>query len=60
MSISFRFEALSGTNIVSQQRLDQIRAELSRSDERHQIAMANLLAAKADASEAKADRQKTC
>ena len=52
-----RFEALSGTNIVSQQRLDQIRAELSRSDERHQIAMANLLAAKADASEAKADRQ---
>ena len=52
-----RFESLSGTNVISQQRLDQIRAELSRSDERHQIAMANLLAAKADANEAKADRQ---
>ena len=52
-----RFKSLSGINIISQKRLDQIRTELIQSEERHQIAMANLLATKADVNEAKADRQ---
>jgi membrane fusion protein (multidrug efflux system) len=52
-----RIESLSGTRVVSQQRVDQARTELSRTDERHQIAIANLAAAKADAREAEADRQ---
>ncbi len=52
-----RIESLSGTRVVSQQRVDQARTELSRTDERHQIAIANLAAAEADAREAEADRQ---
>jgi len=52
-----RILALTGTRVVSQQRLDQSRTELSRSDERHQVAIANLRAAEADAREAEADRQ---
>jgi membrane fusion protein (multidrug efflux system) len=52
-----RIESLSGTRVVSQRRVDQARTELSRTDERHQIAVANLAAAQADAREAEADRQ---
>ena len=52
-----RIESLSGTRIVSQQRVDQARTELSRTDERHQVAVANLAASQADAREAEADRQ---
>ncbi len=53
-----RIESLTGTRVVSQQRLDQTRTELSRSDERYQVAVANLAAAEADAREAVADRQR--
>lgn len=52
-----RIKSLTGTRVVSQQRLDQARTELSRTDERYQIAVANLAAAQADAREADADRQ---
>ena len=52
-----RIESLSGTRVVSQQRVDQARTELSRTDERHQVAVANLAASQADAREAEADRQ---
>lgn len=52
-----RIESLSGTRVVSQQRVDQARSELSRTDERYQVAVANLAAAEADAREAEADRQ---
>jgi membrane fusion protein (multidrug efflux system) len=52
-----RIKSLSGTRVVSQQRLDQTRTELSRSEERYQVAVANLATAQADAREAEADRQ---
>ncbi|MFT5181307.1 MAG: membrane fusion protein (multidrug efflux system) [Alphaproteobacteria bacterium] len=52
-----RIESLTGTRVVSQQRLDQTRTELSRTNERYQVAVANLVTAKADAREAEADRQ---
>ncbi len=52
-----RLESLSGTRVVSQQRVDQAHSELSRSNERYQVALANLAAAEADAREAEADRQ---
>ncbi|MCZ6593261.1 MAG: HlyD family secretion protein [Alphaproteobacteria bacterium] len=52
-----RIKSLTRTRVVSQQRLDQAHAELSRSDERYQVAVANLAAAQADAREADADRQ---
>ena len=43
--------------MVSQQRLDKTRTALSQSDERYQIAVANLATAEANAREAIADRQ---
>lgn len=52
-----RIKSLTGTRVVSQRRLDQASTALSRSDERYQIAVANLAAAQADAREADADRQ---
>jgi len=52
-----RIKSLTGTRVVSQQRLDQTRTALSQADERYQIAVANLAAAQADAREADADRQ---
>ncbi|MDH3738576.1 MAG: efflux RND transporter periplasmic adaptor subunit, partial [Alphaproteobacteria bacterium] len=52
-----RIKSLTGTRVVSQQRLDKTRTELSRSEERYQVAVANLVTAKADAREAEADRQ---
>jgi membrane fusion protein (multidrug efflux system) len=52
-----RIKSLSGTRVVSQQRLDQTRTELSRTEERYQVAVANLATARADAREADADRQ---
>ena len=52
-----RIKSLTGTRVVSQQRLDQARTALSQSDERYQVAVANLAAAQADAREADADRQ---
>ena len=52
-----RIKSLTGTRVVSQRRLDQARTELSRTDERYQVAVANLAAARADAREAEADRQ---
>ena len=52
-----RIKSLSGTRVVSQQRLDQTRSALSQSDERYQVAVANLVTARADAREAEADRQ---
>jgi len=53
-----RIRALTGSQIVSQQRLDQAHSEFSRSQERYQVAVANLETAQADAREAEADRQK--
>ena len=53
-----RIRSLTGSKVVSQQRLDQARSELSRTEERYQVAIANLDAAQADAREAEADRQK--
>ncbi|NNE82662.1 MAG: HlyD family secretion protein [Alphaproteobacteria bacterium] len=52
-----RIKSLSGTRVVSQQRLDQTRTELSRTEERYQVSVANLATAEADAREADADRQ---
>jgi membrane fusion protein (multidrug efflux system) len=52
-----RIKSLTGTRVVSQRRLDQASTALSQSDERYQIAVANLAAAQADAREADADRQ---
>ncbi|MFB3102668.1 MAG: HlyD family secretion protein [Alphaproteobacteria bacterium] len=52
-----RIKSLTGTRVLSQQRLDQTRTELSRNDERYQVAVANLATAQADAREADADRQ---
>lgn len=52
-----RIKSLSGTRVVSQQRLDQTRTELSRTEERYQVSVANLATARADAREADADRQ---
>lgn len=52
-----RIESLTGTRVVSQRRLDQARSTLSQTNERYQIAVANLAAAQADAREADADRQ---
>ncbi len=52
-----RIKSLTGTRVLSQQRLDRTRTELSRYDERYQVAVANLARAEADAREADADRQ---
>ena len=52
-----RIKSLTGTRVVSQRRLDQTRTELSRTEERYQVAVANLVTARADAREAEADRQ---
>ncbi|NKB48189.1 MAG: HlyD family efflux transporter periplasmic adaptor subunit [Alphaproteobacteria bacterium] len=52
-----RIKALSGSRVVSQQRLDQTRNALSLSEERYQVAVANLATARADTREAEADRQ---
>ena len=52
-----RIKSLTGTRVLSQRRLDQTRTELSRYDERYQVAVANLATAQADAREADADRQ---
>ena len=52
-----RIKSLTGTRVLSQRRLDQTRTELSRYDERYQVAVANLATAQADAREAEADRQ---
>jgi membrane fusion protein (multidrug efflux system) len=52
-----RIKSLTGTRVVSQRRLDQARSALSQTDERYQVAVANLAAARADAREADADRQ---
>lgn len=51
-----RIKSLTGTRVVSQRRLDQARSALSQTNERYQIAVANLEAARADAREADADR----
>ena len=51
-----RIKSLSGTRVVSQRRLDQARSALSQTEERYQIAVANLEAARADAREADAGR----
>jgi membrane fusion protein (multidrug efflux system) len=51
-----RIKSLTGTRVVSQRRLDQARSALSQTNERYQIAVANLAAAQADAREADADR----
>ncbi len=52
-----RIKLLTGTRVVSQRRLDQASTTLSQSDERYQIAVANLAAAQADMREADADRK---
>ena len=51
-----RARALVAEQVVSRQRLDQVRVELSRAQERHQKARADLAAALADISEAEAER----
>lgn len=52
-----RIRKLQNDNVVSQQRFDQARIELSRGEERYQVAVANMAAAEADEDEARADRQ---
>ncbi|MBI36756.1 MAG: secretion protein HlyD [Alphaproteobacteria bacterium] len=57
--ISFeRAKRLIKNQAIPEQRLDQAKLEYSQSDERYQIAKADLLAAKADVREAAANRQK--
>ena len=51
-----RTRKLLAEQIVSRQRLDQVRTELSRVQERHQKAQAELAAALADVEEAEAER----
>ncbi len=51
-----RARSLVADQVVSRQRLDQVRVELSRAQERHQKAQADLAAALADVSEAEAER----
>lgn len=51
-----RTRTLIRDQIVSRQRLDQVRNELSQAQERHQKAQADLAAALADVSEAEAER----
>lgn len=51
-----RTRTLLAEQIVSRQRLDQVRTELSRAQERHQKAQADLAAALADVGEAEAER----
>lgn len=51
-----RTRSLLADRIVSRQRVDQVRTELSRAQERHQKAQADLAAALADVSEAEAER----
>ena len=51
-----RTRTLLAEQIVSRQRLDQVRTELSRAQERHQKAQADLAAELADVGEAEAER----
>ncbi|MEK9708343.1 MAG: HlyD family secretion protein, partial [Alphaproteobacteria bacterium] len=51
-----RSRALLKDGVVSRQRLDQVQAELSRAQERHEKARSNLAAALADVAEAEAER----
>ena len=51
-----RIRSLLADQIVSRRRLDQVQNELSQAQERHQKAQADLTAALADVSEAKAER----
>lgn len=51
-----RTRSLLADRIVSRQRVDQVRTELSRAQERHQKAQADLAAALADVGEAEAER----
>jgi membrane fusion protein (multidrug efflux system) len=51
-----RTRTLLAEQIVSRQRLDQVRTELSRAQERHEKAQADLAAALADVGEAEAER----
>jgi membrane fusion protein (multidrug efflux system) len=51
-----RTSALLKDRVVSRQRVDQVRTELSRAQERHEKAQADLAAALADVAEAEAER----
>jgi membrane fusion protein (multidrug efflux system) len=51
-----RIRSLLADQIVSRQRLDQVRTEMSHTQERHQKAQAELAAALADVGEAQAER----
>ncbi len=51
-----RSRALLKDGVVSRQRLDQVQAELSRAQERHEKAQSDLAAALADVAEAEAER----